>query len=409
MEDLYTERRVAVRRAPALPLQNGARCVPVALALLLSACSHTTPSIGGSAAVSPAPGTPYKAPRGVVPPEPDSGTANKTLPPDLAEHGTASRSPTRWTSRSATIRRPRSRGRRRAPPRTSTDPRRARIFPEIDATANLSRSQSVTQTGFVERTQFAPLVSLSYLLLDFGGRSGTIGAARENTIARESRLQRDAADGGAASRERLLRVHLGARARARAAQDGGGGDSELPGRGRAPSRRRGDHRRRAAGADGARAGASSISRPTREPSRRATATSRRRWGCARTRSSSSRCHRTRCPVGSASDSVDTLVVSALANRPDMAGRAREHPPGAAGGARRALGGISGAHRRRERRAQLLEPRALRREQLRAHARPHDPDLQRLRAPVRSRRREVARGRAARRAPGCCARRCRIRS
>ena len=56
-------------------------------------------------------------------------------------------------------------------------------FPTIDVTASLGRSQTTTTTGFIERTQFAPLVNLSYLLIDFGGRSGTIGAARENTIA----------------------------------------------------------------------------------------------------------------------------------------------------------------------------------------------------------------------------------
>jgi len=183
MEDLYTERRVAVRRAPALPLQSGARYVPFALALLFSACSHTTPSIGGSPAISPAAGTPYKAPKGVVPPEPDSGTASKTLPPDLAEHRN---SLTLADAVDVAL---------RNNPQTSLAWSQARTaayeygsakgayFPAVDASANLSRSQSVTQTGFVQRTQFAPLVSLSYLLLDFGGRSGTIGAARENTVA----------------------------------------------------------------------------------------------------------------------------------------------------------------------------------------------------------------------------------
>jgi outer membrane protein len=183
MGDLYTERRVAVRRAPALPLQSGVRWVPFALALLFSSCSTTTPSIGGSPAISPAPGTPYKAPKGVVPPEPDSTTARKTLPPDLAQRQDAltladavdlalrnnPQTALAW-----------SQARTAAYEYGST---KGTYFPAVDATANLSRSQSVTQTGFVQRTQFAPLVSLSYLLLDFGGRSGTIGAARENTVA----------------------------------------------------------------------------------------------------------------------------------------------------------------------------------------------------------------------------------
>jgi outer membrane protein TolC len=186
MEDLGTERRVAVRRAPALPLHSGVRLrlarAPIALALVFAGCSHTTPSIGGSPAISPAPGTPYKPPHGVVPPEPDSTNTKKTLPPDLAQR---ENSLTLADVVDVAL---------RNNPQTSLSWSQARTaafeygaakgtyFPEVDASASVGRSQSTTQTGFVERTQFAPLVSLSYLLLDFGGRGGTIGAARENTI-----------------------------------------------------------------------------------------------------------------------------------------------------------------------------------------------------------------------------------
>jgi outer membrane protein TolC len=154
-----------------------------ALMLALAACSTSTPSIGGSPAVSPAPGTPYKAPNGVVPPEPDSTNTRKQLPPDVVPRANGlaladvvdvalrnnPQTALSWTQ-----------ARTAAYQYAST---RGTYFPTVDATANLSRAQSVTQTGFVQRSQFAPLVSLSYLLLDFGGRSGSIGAARENTIA----------------------------------------------------------------------------------------------------------------------------------------------------------------------------------------------------------------------------------
>ncbi|MBK5188390.1 MAG: TolC family protein [Gemmatimonadaceae bacterium] len=187
MMELLTERRAAERRATALPLRSDFRLpaalVRCALALALAACSTTTPSIGGSPAVSPAPGTPYVAPKSVVPPEPDSGNARKTLPSDLAARDSSltladvvdvslrnnPQTALAW-----------SKGRTAAYEYGSA---RGTYFPAVDATANVGRSQSTTQTGFVERTQFAPLVSLSYLLLDFGGRSGTIGAARENTVA----------------------------------------------------------------------------------------------------------------------------------------------------------------------------------------------------------------------------------
>ena len=154
-----------------------------ALMLALAACSTSTPSIGGSPAVSPAPGSPYKAPKGVVPPEPDSTKTRKQLPPDVVPRANGlaladvvdvalrnnPQTALSWTQ-----------ARTAAYQYAST---RGTYFPTVDATANLSRAQSVTQTGFVQRSQFAPLVSLSYLLLDFGGRSGSIGAARENTIA----------------------------------------------------------------------------------------------------------------------------------------------------------------------------------------------------------------------------------
>src|SRR6476660_6044214 len=76
MEDPFTEGGAAVRPARVL----------FALALFLAACTSSVPSIGDKSAVSPAPGTPYTPPRGVVPAEPDSGKARATLPPDIAPH-----------------------------------------------------------------------------------------------------------------------------------------------------------------------------------------------------------------------------------------------------------------------------------------------------------------------------------
>lgn len=187
MGDLFTERGVADHRASAPALLRNVRLLPArvlfALALFLVACSRSVPSIGGEPAISPAPGTPYTPPRGVVPPEPDSNKTSAALPPGIAARDTSLTLPDVVDVAL------------RNNPQTSLSWSQARtaafeygsargtFFPEIDASTNLARSQSVTQTGFVQRTQFAPLVSLSYLLLDFGGRSGTIGAARENAIA----------------------------------------------------------------------------------------------------------------------------------------------------------------------------------------------------------------------------------
>jgi outer membrane protein len=187
MGDPFTERRAADRRARALPLHRDDRFPPArvlcAFALFLVACTSSVPSIGGKSAVAPAPGTPYAPPRGVVPAEPDSSKARPTLPPDIAPHDTSlalsevvdlalrnnPQTALSWSqARTAAFQYGAARG---------------TYFPAIDATASLGRSQTTTTTGFIQRTAFTPQLSLSYLLLDFGGRSGTIGAARENTIA----------------------------------------------------------------------------------------------------------------------------------------------------------------------------------------------------------------------------------
>jgi outer membrane protein len=60
---------------------------------------------------------------------------------------------------------------------------RAGYLPTVDATSNIVRSQTTSQVGSSERTQITPTVTMNYLLLDFGGRSGTIAAARSAAIA----------------------------------------------------------------------------------------------------------------------------------------------------------------------------------------------------------------------------------
>jgi outer membrane protein TolC len=63
---------------------------------------------------------------------------------------------------------------------------RAAYVPTVDASANAAYSQTtVGQTlgGVGTRRSVTPAVSLSYLLLDFGGRSGTVAAARAAAVA----------------------------------------------------------------------------------------------------------------------------------------------------------------------------------------------------------------------------------
>jgi outer membrane protein TolC len=55
-------------------------------------------------------------------------------------------------------------------------------YPTIDANVGVTRSKSIGRFA-VEQTSYGPTVSLSYLLLDFGGRSGAIGQARAALVA----------------------------------------------------------------------------------------------------------------------------------------------------------------------------------------------------------------------------------
>ncbi|MES2180096.1 MAG: TolC family protein [Gemmatimonadota bacterium] len=59
----------------------------------------------------------------------------------------------------------------------------ASYVPTVDATSNIVRSQTTSQLGAIERSTLTPQVNLTYLLLDFGGRSGTVAAARAAAIA----------------------------------------------------------------------------------------------------------------------------------------------------------------------------------------------------------------------------------
>jgi outer membrane protein len=72
---------------------------------------------------------------------------------------------------------------------------RGRLFPTVNLTAPVSRTHGVSggaggtdstgvrAGGGTDRTAWTPGVSMSYLLLDFGGRGGTIQAARETAAA----------------------------------------------------------------------------------------------------------------------------------------------------------------------------------------------------------------------------------
>jgi outer membrane protein len=62
---------------------------------------------------------------------------------------------------------------------------RGAYFPTVAGTVSASRTKSPATAGRVagQRTEYGPSVTLNYLLLDFGGRTGSIERARANLIA----------------------------------------------------------------------------------------------------------------------------------------------------------------------------------------------------------------------------------
>jgi outer membrane protein TolC len=62
---------------------------------------------------------------------------------------------------------------------------RGQLYPSVGVDVGVSRTRSLAAPGRVagERTQYGPSVSLNYLVLDFGGRSGAIDVARQTAVA----------------------------------------------------------------------------------------------------------------------------------------------------------------------------------------------------------------------------------
>jgi outer membrane protein TolC len=59
----------------------------------------------------------------------------------------------------------------------------AAYLPTVDASSNIARQRTTSQLGASVRTTISPQVNLSYLLFDFGGRSGSVAAARAAVMA----------------------------------------------------------------------------------------------------------------------------------------------------------------------------------------------------------------------------------
>ena len=182
----------ARRGSGVAPVPRPLRFAPplvLALALALSACLYAPqPRIGGQPAAPASPSDPWRAPRGTVPPEPrpELTGARAVLPPDIAP-----RADSLMLGDVVDVA-------LRNKPQTQLSWAQARAgaafygaaassyIPTVDGSANAAYSQTtVGQTlgGVGTRRSITPAVTLNYLLFDFGGRSGSVAAARAAAVA----------------------------------------------------------------------------------------------------------------------------------------------------------------------------------------------------------------------------------
>ena len=148
---------------------------------LMVGCSHALPNINGAPSAPPVRDEPWRAPSGVVPPEPARAATSAALRDSVARGPLVLGQVVDMALRNN--------------PQTQISWAQARAgaavygeataayVPTLDASANVVRSQTTSQLGSSERSTITPTANLSYLLFDFGGRSGTIAAARFAAIA----------------------------------------------------------------------------------------------------------------------------------------------------------------------------------------------------------------------------------
>lgn len=156
------------------------------LTLILTACEMGPPRVSGVPAAPPAPNIPWKVPNGAIKPESlVTRAAALAVPPDLEQR--IQRLSLTDVVDLALRNNPATRA-SWAQARATADllgSARGQYFPTIAGDYSISRTKSPATTGRPagQRTEYGPSVTLNYLLLDFGGRSGSIETARQNLFA----------------------------------------------------------------------------------------------------------------------------------------------------------------------------------------------------------------------------------
>jgi outer membrane protein len=157
----------------------------VVSALLLVGCAGT-PSVSGVRGASPRPEVPWTPPDGVLPRvAPADTSARAAVPPDVADRirrltlaeivdlGLRSNPATRlaWANAHTAA--------------SVYGSERGAWLPSVDADVSAARLKTAASQGrsAVEQSILTPSVTLNYLLLDFGGRSGRVSGARNRLLS----------------------------------------------------------------------------------------------------------------------------------------------------------------------------------------------------------------------------------
>jgi outer membrane protein len=154
--------------------------------LSLCGCEMGPPRVNGVPAAPPSPNVPWTVPAGAIKPEPLVTAATAlAVPPDLEQR--IQQLSLADVVDLALRNNPATRA-SWAQARASADllgSARGQYYPTIDAAATLSRTKSpATGTRSAgQRTEYGPTITLNYLLLDFGGRSGSVERARQTLFA----------------------------------------------------------------------------------------------------------------------------------------------------------------------------------------------------------------------------------
>ncbi len=158
----------------------------ISAVVALTAAGCGTPRVNGVAGASPSPSVPWTPPAGAVKPEPMVTRAQmEAVPSDLRQRMqqlTLADVVDLALRNNPATRASWSQARAAADLLGSA---RGQYFPTVNGSAALSRIKSPATNARPAgiRTEYGPSVSLNYLLLDFGGRSGSVERARQNLFA----------------------------------------------------------------------------------------------------------------------------------------------------------------------------------------------------------------------------------